>query len=87
MLQYAIENDYRVFDFGRSSKDSNTFRFKKQWGAEPVSCYWYNWSASGDDGSELSNDNPKFQLAIKIWQRMPIALSNFIGPRLVKYLP
>lgn len=87
VLTYAIEHGYRIFDFGRSSKDSNTYRFKKQWGAHPVQCYWYNWSTTGDDGSELSNDNPKFQLAIKLWQRMPVALSNFIGPKLVRYLP
>jgi FemAB-related protein (PEP-CTERM system-associated) len=87
VLKYAIDHGYRTFDFGRSSKDSGTYRFKKQWGAEPVQCYWYNWSESGDDGSELSNDNPKFQLAIKIWQRMPLQVTKILGPKLVKFLP
>ena len=34
VLKLAIDRHYRVFDFGRSSRDSGTFRFKQQWGAQ-----------------------------------------------------
>ena len=34
ILKYACENGYRIFDFGRCTPEENTFRFKKQWGAE-----------------------------------------------------
>ena len=87
VLKYAIEQGYHTFDFGRSSKDSGTYRFKKQWGAEPVQCYWYTWNKSGETETSLSNENPKFQLAIKIWQRLPVGIAKTIGPHLVKYLP
>ena len=30
--------------------------------------------------------NPKYQLFIKLWQRMPISLANIIGPHIVKNL-
>ena len=35
LLERAIERGQAIFDFGRSSPDSGTFRFKKQWGAAP----------------------------------------------------
>ena len=40
LLQRSIERKQRVFDFGRSTMDGNTFRFKKQWGAEPHPAVW-----------------------------------------------
>ena len=87
VLKYAMEQGYHTFDFGRSSKDSGTYRFKKQWGAEPVQCYWYTWNKSGETETSLSNENPKFQLAIRLWQRLPVGIAKIIGPHLVKYLP
>ena len=42
-LHYGIEQGYKVFDFGRSTKDTNTYRFKKQWGAIPIELYWQYW--------------------------------------------
>jgi hypothetical protein len=29
-----------MLDFGRSTPDAGTFRFKKQWGAVPVDLHW-----------------------------------------------
>ena len=36
LLLRAIARGSRKFDFGRSSEDSGTYRFKKQWGAMPI---------------------------------------------------
>ena len=33
MIRWGCKNGYQRFDFGRSSPDSGTYRFKKQWGA------------------------------------------------------
>ena len=87
VLKYAIEQGYEVFDFGRSSKDSNTYRFKKQWGAQPVQCYWYTWGKHNTEHAKPSTDNAKFQLAINVWRRMPLPVANVLGPMLVRHLP
>ena len=34
MIRWGCKNGYQRFDFGRSSPDSGTYRFKKQWGAK-----------------------------------------------------
>ena len=87
MLSHACSEGCKVFDFGRSSRDSATCRFKKQWGAEPVELHWNYWLADGGELPRLNPDNPKYRLAIAAWQRLPLWATRLIGPRLVKYLP
>jgi FemAB-related protein (PEP-CTERM system-associated) len=87
ILKYAIKQGYRNFDFGRSSKDSGTYRFKQQWGAQPRPLYWHYWQASGDTLPSLNPDNPRYALAIKVWQRLPLTVTTALGPLIVKNLP
>jgi len=87
VLKYAINKGYDVFDFGRSTRDSGTYRFKKQWGAQPIQCYWHYWLNDKQSMPELNPDNPRYKLAIKVWQRLPIAMTKLIGPSIVKNLP
>ena len=87
VLSYAINNKYKKFDFGRSSIDSGTYRFKKQWGAKPMQLYWHYWMKDGGDIPQLNPNNPKYKLVINMWKRLPLLVANFIGPRIVKNLP
>lgn len=87
ILEHAIQWEYSFFDFGRSSSDASTFRFKKQWGAKPYQQYWYYWIAGGGKLPELNPNNPKYRLLIGVWKKLPLWIANFIGPHVVKYLP
>jgi serine/alanine adding enzyme len=80
VLEYACEAGFQVFDFGRSTPGSGTYRFKEQWGAQPMPLHWYYWSANGKPFSELNPQNPKRRLAIQVWKRVPVALTRIIGP-------
>jgi len=86
-LRFAVASGYRVFDFGRSSVDSGTYGFKRQWGAEPVQLYWQYWLAPGRELPGLTPTSPKFRLAVRAWQHLPLAVANRLGPRIVKNLP
>jgi serine/alanine adding enzyme len=87
VLRYACEQGYRIFDFGRSTRDSGTYRFKQQWGAKPVQLEWHYWLRDGQPLPELNPQNPKFSFAIETWKRLPLPLTTLIGPRISKYLP
>lgn len=87
VLKLSIEQGAQSFDFGRSSKDASTLRFKKQWGAEPEQLYWYSWAPDGAIASAPSPDDGKFALAIRVWQHLPVPVANLLGPPIVKYLP
>ncbi|MDB6063064.1 MAG: hypothetical protein JWM78_3167 [Verrucomicrobiaceae bacterium] len=87
VLGFCIERKYRFFDFGRSTQDSGTFNFKRQWGAQPVQHYWHYWLSNGGELPALKPDSPKFRLLIACWQKLPVVLANVLGPRIVKNLP
>lgn len=87
ILQHACENGFQVFDFGRSSPGEGTYKFKAQWGARPTQLYWYYWLAEKQSLPDLSPKNPKYSLAIKVWQRLPVALTRALGPHIVRNLP
>lgn len=87
VLKYACDHGYRVFDFGRSTPNEGTYRFKAQWGAVPVPLYWHYWMRQGNQLPELNPHNPKYAMAIWMWQRLPVSLTKWIGPSIVKNLP
>lgn len=87
-LKYAADNTQKVFDFGRSTLDEGTYRFKKQWGAEPESLFWFQIHLSeipGEGEYEAKTSNDRAMLA-NIWARLPLSLVNFVGPRVRKYI-
>jgi FemAB-related protein (PEP-CTERM system-associated) len=87
VLEHACREGFLTFDFGRSNPDSGTYRFKEQWGALPHQLHWYYWMADGDTIPQLNPQNPKYELAIKVWRQLPLPLANWLGPRIVKFLP
>jgi len=86
-LEFACAKGYKVFDFGRSTPGEGTYKFKEQWGAKPVQLYWHYWIRNGSSLPELNPDNPKYKRAIDIWKKLPVRLTRWIGPSLVKNLP
>lgn len=87
MLRHAVDAGAETFDFGRSTSDSGTYRFKAQWGAEPVQLHWHYWLANGGELPKLNHSNPKYARAAALWRRMPLWCANLVGPRIARYLP
>lgn len=87
VLEYACTRNYAGFDFGRSTPDSSTYRFKKQWGAEPLQLYWHYWLRAGGEPPRLNPTNRKYRAAIAVWQRLPLFVANRLGPILARNLP
>ncbi len=86
-LKFAIEKGKKVFDFGRSSIGSGTYTFKKRWGATERQLYWHYWLREGQGMPNLTPHNPKYQAAVKVWQKLPLFVANALGPVIVKNLP
>lgn len=86
-LKFAIEKKCHIFDFGRCSPDSGTYRFKKQWGSEEIPLYWYYVLKENESLPEINPQNSKYALAIKTWQHLPLSLTKIVGPAIVKNIP
>jgi FemAB-related protein (PEP-CTERM system-associated) len=86
-IQFAHESGAGVFDMGRSTPNEGTFKFKAQWGAESVPLHWeYQLMAEGELPN-VSPANPKYQFAIALWQKLPLAVTLRVGPMIVRAIP
>lgn len=86
LLLRAIVRGAAVFDFGRSSVDSGTYRFKKQWGASPHPTVWQYHVRRGDMNA-MRPDNPSMQRKVAVWQKLPVWVTRMIGPTIVRGIP
>lgn len=86
LIDRAIERGQAVFDFGRSTLEGNTYRFKKQWGALPEPAIWQYHLRRGS-AADMRPDHPRFQPLIRLWQRLPVRVTRWIGPRIVRGIP
>jgi serine/alanine adding enzyme len=87
LLKFAVERGYGTFDFGRSSPDSGPYQFKAQWDATPVPLNWQYWVPRGEELPNINPQNPKYQLAVRVWQHLPVPLTRLIGPSVVRNIP
>lgn len=87
VLKFGIDQGLKWFDFGRSTVDGGTFRFKRQWGAQPKQLYWHYWLKKDQELPSLNPSNPKYALMIYLWKKMPLVLTKYLGPPIVKNLP
>lgn len=86
LLERAVQRGQRIFDFGRSSPDSNTYRFKKQWDAKPHPSQWQYYLRQGSMDA-MRPTNPEFGFAIRAWKKLPVWLTRLIGPWIVRGIP
>lgn len=91
LMERMTQAGARLFNFGRCSPDSGTYRFKMQWGGREEQLWWYQRAKpSSQDAGEASTPSPDsgvFALAVKVWQRLPLPVANTLGPRVVRLIP
>jgi FemAB-related protein (PEP-CTERM system-associated) len=83
-IQLAIRQGFRFFDFGRSKFDSGTFRFKAQYGAEPVPLFYQYQLTRTRRMPDVDPDAPQYRKLIEIWKRLPRPAANLIGPLIIR---
>ncbi len=86
LMQAAAARGCRIFDYGRSKLGTGAYDFKKNWGftATPLP---YEYKLYGADKLPDNNPlNPKYQLFIKMWKKLPLPVANFLGPYIVRNL-
>jgi serine/alanine adding enzyme len=86
MLEFACDNGYKAFDFGRSTPGEGTYRFKEQWGARAAPLHWYLISLDGRSIDPNITGTERFSIAARCWKRLPLAVTRFIGPSIRKHI-
>jgi serine/alanine adding enzyme len=86
-IQFSIAKGFKKFDFGRSTLNEGTYIFKNRWGARPVQLFWQYLMNQGQKMPELNPSNPRYRMAIRIWQRLPVPITRILGPQIVRNIP
>jgi FemAB-related protein (PEP-CTERM system-associated) len=84
VMRRAGEQGFRLFDFGRSKYGTGSFAFKKNWGFAPAPLHYQYWTKPGETVPEVNPLNPKYELMIRTWKRLPLPVANLIGPGIVR---
>jgi FemAB-related protein (PEP-CTERM system-associated) len=87
ILRWGRDHGFRTFDFGRSKRGTGAYKFKERWGMEEVPLAYQYHLVKARELPNVSPANPRYQAAIKIWQKLPLPLTQLIGPSIVKRVP
>ena len=87
LLKQACELGCQQFDFGRSTYGEGTFKFKQQWGAEPVPLLWSDLQAGPSETSVTPGHTSHLRKLVEgIWSRLPLGVTTSLGPKIRKHI-
>lgn len=87
VMEWGIQNGFTTVDLGRCTQGGGTYEFKRHWPCVEKPLPWRHWLSSGRVLPQLRPENPRYALAIRVWKRMPLAVANALGPRIVRGIP
>lgn len=80
LMERSRQQGCRLFDFGRSKEGTGPYSFKKHYGFEPEPLPYEYYLVKSASVPDLNPSNPKYQLMIKVWKKLPLPVANVIGP-------
>jgi len=86
LMRRACERGLRIFDYGRSKRDVGSYRFKKHWGFSPEPLYYEYYLVRAESVPEVNPLNSRYRLLIKTWKRLPLRVTQVLGPMIARYL-
>lgn len=86
ILRDARQEGAKVFDFGRSTTGTGTYRFKKQWGARPEPLVWQSFDRDGRRAPDRHLDPRRHALLASLWRLLPLGVATRLGPLLRRHV-
>ena len=86
VMRRAVEKQIKFFDYGRSKIGTGSYKFKRHWGFEPEPLFYEYYLVNTEVMPDINPLNPKYQLFIAAWKRLPLKVSQFVGPFLSRSL-
>lgn len=86
LMRRSREQEYAVFDFGRSKIGTGPYSFKKNFGFDPQPLPYEYHLVKTDSVPDINPLNPKYRLMVNTWSKLPLPIANFIGPFIARSL-
>lgn len=85
-MERAASQGLETFNFGRCTPGGGTHRFKLQWGGSDETLWWYH-RESDADAATPNSDEGALSIGPRIWSRLPLPVTNALGPGIVRFIP
>jgi len=86
LIKYGCENGYKTFDFGRSKRGTGSCEFKEHWGMTMTGLQYQYALVRRQSMPDTSPLNPRFSWGIRAWQRLPLPVTQTLGPIISRHL-
>lgn len=86
LMRRAGERGVRLFDYGRSKRDTGSFSFKEHWGFVPQDLHYQYCLVRARSMPDFSPRNPKYHFFIEAWKRLPLPVARTVGPVIARRL-
>ncbi len=86
LMQHSVKQGMTSFDYGRSKEGTGSYSFKKNWGFAPKPLFYEFYLVKAKAIPDINPLNPKYQRFISIWRKLPLKLSQILGPILSRDL-
>ena len=87
LIKLACIQNKSQFIFGRSTRGSGTFNFKKQWGAISERLNYQFISLDNKSQPIQSSHKRTYAFSRKIWSKLPLPIANIMGPLIMRNIP
>ena len=79
-IAWACARGYKTLDFGADSpRQTGLLWFKSKWGGVQHQMHYYVQAAAGRSAPTFDSSAPTFELARRIWRRLPAAIARPLG--------
>jgi FemAB-related protein (PEP-CTERM system-associated) len=86
LMRHARERGCTRFDFGRSKAGTGAAAFKHNWGFVGTPLPYAKHVADGEEMREINPLDPRYRLQVQLWQKLPLWITNRIGPVIARGL-
>jgi FemAB-related protein (PEP-CTERM system-associated) len=86
VMRRACERGCRIFDYGRSKRNTGAYDFKRNWGFEPIPLHYEHRLFGGASVPQHNPANPRYKGLMALWRRLPLPVANALGPCIVRGL-
>lgn len=86
LMAHARKRGCTRFDFGRSKAGTGPASFKHNWGFTGTPLAYAKYAADGEAPRDINPLSPKYRMQVALWQKLPLAVANRIGPLIARGL-
>jgi FemAB-related protein (PEP-CTERM system-associated) len=87
LMKDAVARGCRRFDFGRSKQGTGAYQFKSSWNMQVDTLDYQTLLVKRKEAPNFSPTNPKFEAATRLWSKMPLKATTWLGPKVVRWFP